>query len=314
MTAQAERAKQSSLTPNKTYDLVVVIVNWNARDLLTACLASLPAASEGLSVHTILVDNGSSDGSPQVVERMFPYVELIRSQENLGFSRANNRALLPYVKCSNYFLLLNPDTVLSQEAFRNMIDFMEANPSAGVVGCKIVTPQGTLDWACKRGYITPSVLFCKALGLDRLFSKSPWFGRYHLTHLDENQIHEVDSVVGAFMMIRRNCLETIGLLDESYFIYGEDVDYCYRAKAQGWKIFYVPTAIVVHHKGQSTRKRSYKMIGHWYKSAWKLYSKHIAPQYSFLTTAAVWSGFHVMHAVSLLRNFFALEKRVPSRR
>jgi hypothetical protein len=296
------------------YDLVVVIVNWNARDLLTKCLASLTAAAEGLSVRTVVVDNASTDGSSQMVEAMFPELEIERNQENVGFARANNQTLLRYRERAKYALLLNPDTTISPGAFRKIIDFMDEHPDAGIVGCKVVTPQGELDWACKRGYLRPSMLFYKALRLDKMFPRSPRFGGYNLTYLDEDQIHEVDSVVGAFMMIRRECLTATGLLDESYFMYGEDIDLCYRAKALGWKVFYVPTATIVHHKGHSTGKRSYRMIGYWYDSAWKLYRKQIALHYPGVVNALVWTGFRVMCAASLVMNFFRSEKRVPSRR
>lgn len=296
------------------YDLVVVIVNWNARDLLTKCLASVAAAAEGLTVRTVVVDNASSDGSVQLVEAMFPGVEMERNHENVGFARANNQTLIRYRESAKYALLLNPDTVISPDAFRKMVDFMEEHPDAGIVGCKIVTPQGELDWACKRGYLSPSMLFYKAFGLDKMFPRSPRFGGYNLTYLDEDQVHEVDSVVGAFMMIRRECLITTGLLDESYFIYGEDIDLCYRAKTLGWKIFYVPTATIVHHKGRSTGKRSYRMIRYWYDSAWRLYRKQVALHYPGVVNALVWSGFRAMCAASLVMNFLRSEKRVPSRR
>lgn len=297
----------------RVHDLLVVIVNWNGKEMLSGCLASLAAASQGLSVHTVVVDNASTDGAPDMVAQEFPWVELVRNRENLGFARANNLALRRHTGAAHYFLLLNPDTVVSADAFRRMTEFMDANPEAGIVGCKLVKPDGTLDWACKRSYITPSVLFYKALGLDRLFAKSPRFGRYQLTYLDENQIQEVDCVVGAFLLIRRECLEGIGLLDETLFMYGEDMDFCYRAKGHGWKVYYVPTTTVLHHKGQSTSRRSYQMIYYWYHSIWLVYRKNIAPWYSPVTNALVWAGFRVMCAVSLFANLFRRRKRVPSR-
>src|SRR2546422_10263997 len=165
------------------YDLVVVIANWNARDLLLACLTSLRRATDGLSAHTVVVDNASSDGSAEAVARMFPDVELIQNGENLGFSRANNQALLRYKNRAKYLLLLNPDTVVSPDTFRYMLAFMEEHPEAGIAGCKIVTGQGRLDWACKRAFLTPSLLFYKAFWLDKLFPNSRRFGRYHLTYL-----------------------------------------------------------------------------------------------------------------------------------
>jgi len=296
------------------YDLVVIIANWNAKELLLDCLRSLPPAIEGLSTHTVVVDNASTDGSVNAVAATFPKVEIICNQENLGFSRANNFALERYREDARYLLLLNPDTVVSPNTFQNIVSFMDEHSEAGVAGCKIITAQGTLDWACKRGFLTPSLLFYKALGLDKRFPQSRRFGRYHLTYLDENQIHEVDSVVGAFMLIRQDCLRTVGMLDESYFMYGEDIDFCFRVKEKGWKIFYVPTTTIIHHKGQSTRKRSYRMICHWYGAIDKFYRKRIAGEHSPATNIVVWCGLRFMCGMSLLANALRENKKVPSRR
>jgi len=240
--------------------LLIVIVSWNVKDLLAACLASLSTSADGLSVRVVVVDNASADGTVEMVCRDFPQVEVISSTTNLGFSRGNNRALERYETGPKYFLLLNPDTVVEPGTLSSMLKFMNAQDDAGIIGCKIVKPDGSLDWPCKRSYITPSVLLFKALGLDRLFPHNRLFGKYQLTFLDEDAVHEVDSVVGAFLMIRGECLRQIGMLDESLFMYGEDLDWCYRAKAAGWKVFYVPTGRILHLKGQSSGKRSYGMI------------------------------------------------------
>lgn len=302
------------LPTSNPYDLVIIIANWNTRDLLLACLASVRAATEGLRARTVVVDNASSDGSVEAVTESFPNVTVIANSENLGFSGANNLALLRYRDCARYLLLLNPDTVVSIDTFVKMLSFMDEHEEAGVAGCKIVTPQGTLDWPCKRRFPTPSMLFYKALGLDKRFPASPRFGQYHLTYLDENQIHEVDSVVGAFMMIRRECLQAAGVLDDCYFMYGEDIDFCFKAKEKGWKIFYVPTTTIIHYKGQSTQKRSYRMIYHWYGAVDKFYRKRMAPRYPAITNALVWAGLYTMCGISLAANVFRGKKRVPSRR
>ena len=308
--ASAETAcRQQSL-----YDLVVVIVNWNVKELLAACLKSLPRASENLRVHTVVVDNGSSDGSVEMVLRDFPGVEVVASPENLGFSCANNLALRRYQNSARYCLLLNPDTVVEPGALDRMCEFMDSHPDAGIAGCKLVKPDGVLDWPCKRWYFLPSVLFYRALGLDRRFPKSRRFGQYHLTYLDENQIHQVAAVVGAFMMIRQQCLVAIGHLDESFFMYGEDVEWCYRAKDAGWNVYYVPTATVVHHKGQSTSKQSYRMIYHWYMGTWRVYAQYMAKRYPAVVNATVWAGLRTMLGASLVANFFRFKKRVPSRK
>lgn len=296
------------------YQLVVVIVSWNVRELLAQCLASLTPAVEGLSVKIVVFDNNSEDSSADMVRKRFPAVELVTSSENLGFARANNRVLKSLSGKSRHFLLLNPDTVVSPDTFRNMIAFMDSHPSAGIVGCKVMKPDGTLDWACKCSYIYPSVMFYRALGLDRRFPNSRRFGRYQLTYLDPDEIHEVDAVTGAFMMIRSECLEQIGFLDESFFMYSEDSEFCYRAKAAGWRVFYVPTSTIIHHKGGSSAKASKRIIYHWYSGTWQLYKKHLASSYPPPVNALVWAGLNSMWMVSLIVNSLGRRKGVPSRR
>ena len=294
--------------------LIVIIVSWNVRRLLLECLRTLPAGADGLPLHTVVFDNASSDGTVQAVRERYPDVEVIASDKNLGFSRANNIVLRKFQHSADYFLLLNPDTVVRPGTLRIMAEFMGSHPEAGVAGCKIVKPDGTLDWPCKRSYITPSALFYKACGLDRMFPNSPRFGRYHLTFLDPDQLHEVDALVGAFMMIRRECLAQIGLLDEALFMYGEDLEWCYRAKSAGWRVYYVPAAEIIHYKGQSSGRRSYRMIYWWYHSTWQTYRKCVGPRYPRAVNVLVWLGFHVMCAGSLVANLLKENKRVPGRR
>lgn len=296
------------------YDLVVIIVNWNVQDLLRECLRSLRAACEGLTVHIVVVDNASTDGSATMVAAEFPEIDLIRNSENLGFARANNQGLRRYELTARYQLLLNPDTVVAPDTFQTMLRYMDEHPEVGIAGCKLIKADGSLDYACKRSYVTPDVLFYKALGLDRRFPESSRFGRYQLTYLDPDQIHEVDSVVGAFLMIRRECLRQIGLLDEALFMYGEDCEWCYRAKEHEWKVRYVPITTVIHYKGQSTSKCSSRMIRHWYSATWYLYRKHLARRYNALVNAAVWLGCRTMCIASLLANALRRERFVPGRR
>lgn len=301
-------------TVSLPYRLVIIIVSWNVRQLLANCLDSIQAGADGIPIHTVVVDNASIDGSAELVQAQFGWVDLITATNNLGFARANNLALKRFSDRADYFLLLNPDTVLEPGSLRVMVEFMDSHPMAGIAGCKVVKPDGTLDWACKRSYIIPSVLFYKAVGLDRMYPNSPRFGRYQLTYLDENAINEVDALMGAFMMIRRQCLRAIGPLDESLFMYGEDLDWCYHAKADGWKVYYVPKARILHLKGQSSRKLSFRMIYYWYHSTWRTYQKWISPKYSTVVNSLVWVGFHAMCAVSILANWVRSEKRVPGRR
>lgn len=316
MTSRAEtlgRGRGQDMRP-RLDDLAIVIVNWNTAGLLARCLASLLSATDGLSVTTVVIDNASSDGSADVVEKQFPWVDLIRNTENAGYARANNQALRRCMSYAKYSLLLNPDTEVPPGTLQSMVDFMDEHPEAGIAGCKVVKPDGTLDWACRRGRLTPAMLFYRALRLDQLFPNSRRFGSHNLTYLGENEIHEVGAVVGAFLMIRRECLNDIGLLDESYFMYGEDVDLCYRAAEQGWKVFYAPVGTILHHKGKSSGKRSYIMIRHWYGAAWKLYRNRIAGEHSAGVNALVRAGLWTMCTVSLAANLMRRDKRVPGRR
>jgi hypothetical protein len=296
------------------YDLVVIIVNWNGLQKTTDCVDSLQKTDNRVKARVVVYDNGSTDGSVTHLRQKFPGVEIIAGPANLGFARANNQVLQQFQGQARYYLLLNNDTVVEPHTLSRMVEFMDAHPQAGIAGCKIRKTDGSLDWPCKRSYITPSVLFYKALGLDRLFPKSRRFGRYQLTFLHEDQIHEVDSVVGAFLMIREECLQQIGLLDDSFFMYGEDLDWCYRSKAGGWKVYYAPMTTVIHYKGQSSGNRSFRMIYHWYHSTWQVYQKHMASRYPVLVNALIWAGFHVMCVASLAANSLRSEKRVPGRR
>lgn len=301
------------MTSVPRYDVVVVVVSWNVRNLLQQCLESLLNDSRTLRIRAVVVDNASSDHSASMVRQLFPSVDLIACEENLGFARANNLALRRYRGQSEYFLLLNPDTIVHPGTLVAMRDFMGANSDAGCAGCKVLLPDGQLDLACKRGELTPSSLFRRAVGIDGIVRSKDPLGDYHLTHLSDDEIHQVGSVVGAFMFIRHSCLDQVGLLDESVFMYGEDIEWCYRARAANWKVYYVPTTTITHYKGQSSKKASFRMIWHWYGGAWWLYRKHIAPKHSFLLNVLVWLGFQFKIGASLVRNAFRRKRRVPSR-
>ena len=232
-------------------DLSVVIVSYNVRRFLEQALRSVFAALEGLEGEVWVVDNASSDGSAQMVREQFPQVKLIANRENVGFARANNQAVER--ARGRYVLLLNPDTVVRQDTFRVMVRFMDEHPEAGAAGCKVLNPNGTLQLACRRGFPTPMVAFYKIVGLSALFPKSQRFGRYNMTYLDPDQVAEVDAVSGSFMMVRREVVEKVGTLDPEFFMYGEDIDWCYRIQQAGWKVYYLPHTEIVHFKGESTK-------------------------------------------------------------
>jgi len=294
-------------------DVCISIVAWNGLELLKNCLESVFQGTSRVSYSVVVVDNASTEDIVGMVRREFPRAEIISNTSNLGFAAANNQALRLYSGRARHFLLLNPDTLITRGAIDDLVAYMDRCPGAGIVGCKLVKPDGTLDWPCKRSFLTPSMFLYRALHLDTLFPNSPRFGKYQLTYLDEDQIHEVDSVVGAFLMIRPETVQQIGFLDEQFYMYGEDLDWCYRARRAGWKVMYYPEAKVTHYKSQSSNRRSYFMIYWWYKALWLVYRKHCASQYHFLLNWSVWAGLYGMCGLSLARNFFRSQKRLPSR-
>jgi len=295
-------------------DVCISIVAWNGLELLKSCLESVFQGTSRVSYSVVVVDNGSTENIVGMVRREFPKAEIILNTSNLGFAAANNQALRLYAGRARYYLLLNPDTVVSPGALDELVKFADEHPDAGIVGGKLVKPDGKLDWPCKRSFQTPEVFFYRALRLDELFPHSRRFGKYHLTYLDENEAHEVDAVCGALLLVRAETIRQIGLMDERLFIYSDDSDWCFRAKAAGWKVFYFPKARVVHHKSASTKKRSYRMIYWWYHSVWIVYMKSFGKQYNWLTHAFVFLGLHSMMCLSLIINVFRLRKTLPSRR
>jgi len=295
-------------------DVCISIVAWNGLELLKSCLESVFQGTSRVSYSVVVVDNGSTEDIVGMVGREFPQAEVISNTSNLGFAAANNQALRLYAGRARYFLLLNPDTVITPGAIEDLVAYIDGRPEAGIAGCKLVKPDGTLDWPCKRSYITPLIFLYRALGLDTRFPKSRRFGRYQLTYLDEDEIHEVDAVVGAFLLIRTETVTDIGLLDEEFYMYGEDLDWCYRAKEAGWKVIYYPKVRVRHHKGQSSQKRSYMMIFWWFKALWIVYRKHCSSRYVFPVNWAVWAGLYTSCALELARNLFRAQKKIPSRR
>ncbi len=232
--------------------LSIVIVNYNVRNLLENCLHSVYSALGSIAAEIFVVDNNSNDGSVDMIRRQFPEVVLIENIENAGFARANNQALQRAK--GTYFLLLNPDTIVQEDTFAVMTEFFESTPSAGMAGCKIINPDGTFEPACRRSFPSPWVAFTKLSGLSTLFPRSPLFAKYNLTYLDEDASYEVDAISGSFMFLRKELYDTIGGLDEQYFMYGEDLDWCHRVKQHGSKVFYVPQTRIIHYGGESTNR------------------------------------------------------------
>jgi len=232
----------------------IIIVNYNVKDLLENCLHSVYSAVRDLNHEIIVVDNNSDDGSCEMLRQRFTDVSIIENTENLGFAKANNAAL--GIARGKFLLLLNPDTLVQEDTFTNMISFFENNLDVGMAGCKILNPDGSFELACRRSFPSPWVSFTKLSGLSLIFPNSAFFARYNLTYLSEDETYEVDAISGSFMMLRKHIFDTIGGLDESFFMYGEDLDWCYRIQSAGWKIYYVHTTKIIHYGGESTRRSS----------------------------------------------------------
>ncbi len=270
--------------------LSVVIVNYNVKHFLEQVLLSVEVASKGLTVETWVVDNNSVDGSVEMVKEKFPWVKLIENHENVGFSRANNQALR--LSDAKYSLLLNPDTVLQEDTFVKCIEYLDANPKVGGLGVRMIDGKGQFLPESKRGLPTPTVAFFKMTGLASLFPKSKYFGRYHMKYLSEFETHEVEILAGAFMMMRGEMLEKVGLLDEQFFMYGEDIDLSYRIILGGYKNVYFADTTIIHYKGESTKKKSVNYVKVFYNAmvlfAKKHYSKRMAGWFSFWIQVAIY--------------------------
>lgn len=244
-------------------DISIVIVNYNVKDLVDNCVASIYKANNNeYDIEIFIVDNNSIDGSVEHIACKYPTVKIIRNDKNIGFSKANNLALK--ICEGRYVLILNPDTVLEEGTFEKLIGFCEKDEKVGAVTSKLILVNGKLDSACRRSFPTPSVAIPRILGLSKLFPESKIFGKYNLTYLDENKTFEVDAICGAFMFIPRQVLDKVGLLDEDYFMYGEDLDLCFRIKKLGFKIFYYPEVTTIHFKGESTRKTNMSYVNNFY--------------------------------------------------
>lgn len=270
--------------------LSIVIVNYNVKYFLEQCLYAATKAATTVSSEIIVVDNDSVDGSCPMVAEKFREVILIANKENVGFSKANNQAIR--IAKGEFILLLNPDTVVEEDSFMKIVEFMNRTPDAGGLGVKMIDGKGRFLPESKRGLPTPAVAFCKMFGLSSLFPRSKRFGRYHLGYLDKDQIHQVDVLAGAFMLLRRKTLDKVGLLDEDYFMYGEDIDLSYRITQGGYKNYYFPQTTIIHYKGESTKKGSINYVKVFYNAmiifAKKHFSKGNARQYAILINLAIY--------------------------
>jgi GT2 family glycosyltransferase len=296
----ARRPEASQVRSGCRSVLSIVIVNYNTEKLLEGCLESIYAGANGTPFDVWVVDNHSRDRSVEMVKSRFPKVKLVENESNLGFSRANNMVIAQ--SASEYILLLNPDTLVIDDSIDKMIRFMDEHPEVGISGCKVLNADRTLQLACRRSIPTPKVAFFRLTGLSKLFPKSQAVAQYNLTYKDPDETHEVDAVSGAFLMIRRKAVEDVGLLDERFFMYGEELDWCLRAKRAGWAVMYHPRAEIIHYKGESTKYNSRKAALEFYRAMYLFHKKHFAKDYSPITNFFIYAGI-VFKAFSSWRSF-----------
>ena len=258
-------------------DLSIIIVNYNVKVFLQNLLDSIKRAAAGLQTEIIIVDNASDDGSVELLREKYPHIKLMVNQTNLGFGKANNLALKEAQ--GKFILLLNPDAIVAEDTFKKMIEFFNKTPDAGLAGCKILNPDGTLQLPCRRSFPGPWTSFTKVTGLSTLFPGSKIFARYNLTYLDENQTYEVDAISGSFMMMRKEVYIKVGGFDEQFFMYGEDLDLCYRIQKAGYKVYYVHSTQIIHYKGESTKRSSIDETKVFYKAMHLFVKKHLSTSF-----------------------------------
>jgi len=278
--------------------LSIVIVNYNVKAFLQQALESIQKSTKSIETEIYVVDNHSVDGSLEMLRHQFPSVIVIANSENLGFSKANNQAIKE--TSGEYIWLLNPDTLVQEDTPSKLIQVMETDVNIGLLGCKILNDDGSLQLACRRSFPTPWVAFTKLLGLANLFPKSKWFGRYNLTHLDPDLAYEVEAISGSCMFIRRTALEQVGLLDEAFFMYGEDLDWCYRFGKSSWKVYYTPATSIVHYKGESSKVAAWDTMTHFYKAMDIFARKHFRGSRRFPLHWILRGGIVLRYILSIL--------------
>ncbi len=282
--------------------LSIVIVNYNVKYFLEQCLHSVQNACHGIDSEIFVVDNDSVDGSVKMVKEKFPEIQLIENKDNKGFSSANNQAIRKSL--GEYILLLNPDTLVEDDTLRKVIDFMDEHQDAGGLGVKMLDGKGKFLPESKRGLPSPSVAFFKVFGFSTLFPKSRLFSAYHLGYLDKDKTHVVDVLAGAFMLLRKKVLDKIGLLDEAFFMYGEDIDLSYRITKAGYKNYYYPGTRIIHYKGESTKKSSLNYVFVFYNAMIVFAKKHFSKENARAFSVMINIAIYFRASISILIRFF----------
>jgi GT2 family glycosyltransferase len=281
-------------------DLSVIILNYNTKEHLRKCLNSIRQTKTAFQIEIIVADNGSQDGSLGMVKQDFPEVKIVDNNANLGFAKGNNLAIKQ--ASGKYILLLNSDTTVDARTFDETIRYLDAHPQVGALGAKVLLPDGQLDKACRRRFPNPANSFLRLFGLRK-------FSNYNIAG-DIDQEAEVDAIMGAYMAVPRLVINQVGLLDEQYFMYGEDLDWCWRIKHAGYKVVYYPKSVITHYKYGSSKTIPFKVIG-WAHDAMKIfYRKFYAPKHSWLFNQVIYLGINLRMYLVMLVNLFRRRKTV----
>jgi len=287
-------------------DVSVIIVNWNTRDILRDCLISVYSQTKDISFEVIVVDNASMDGSSLMVKAQFPDVKLIENSENRGFAAANNQGMA--VARGRYVLLLNSDTVVLKNAIAKTVKYADLNPDTAVVGCRVLNPDRSLQPTC---FMFPSILnmILSSTYLYKLFPRSTFFGRERMSWWDRSDAREVDVVTGCFMLVRSKAINEVGMMDESFFLYGEETDWCYRFRQSGWKVMFAPVAEIIHLGGESSKQARADMLVQLRQSRLAFMKKHYGWCTHKLACVAVIIFFLLRLPVWLCRALISSKKR-----
>lgn len=281
-------------------DVSICMVSLNCWNVIEPCLDSLRASDPAVRYEIIVVDNASTDGTPERLLEQYPEVQLIRNDRNVGFTKATNQGIA--ASRGRYLLWLNTDTLLEPDSLRELCGFLDAHPKAGIVGPKVLNPDGSFQAQCRRGVPTPAVSLAYMLGLDRVWPDHPVAGGYALTYLPVDQAAVVGAVSGCCLLARREVWDMIGPLDEEIFGFGEDVEWCVRAAQAGWEVWYYPGSVIVHLKGQGgVHSKPYHKVWGIHQAMWVFYRKHLRTRYSPPVTALVWTGVWLSAAASMTR-------------
>lgn len=281
--------------------LSIVIPTYNANEWIQGCIDSIRQHGPSYDYEIIAVDDNSTDDTPDIVRRQFPDVRLFSNEKNVGFGKTANVGVR--ASAGEYVLVLNNDTWVHEGALDRLIEYLDQHSSVGIVGPKVLSANGSLQQQCRRRIPTPAAALLYFTGVARLFPENPRVAGYLMTASDENATTEVDAVSGACLMVRRTVLDQIHGFDEEYYLYGEDMDFCWRTKLAGWSVVYYPAAVITHFGGQggTGKKRLYATI-EWHRAMWIFYRKHRAPNVAFPERALVYSGIALKTVLAVAVN------------